>query len=128
MNIEFSDIELRVLVRVLTFVRYESEDSESDELANSPHVAELYKRITDATAAGYRAAGVPFPEGWPPIETSKGFMDSIKRRINNVVNWNKFPPEQRVLIIRTLVYPYGLSDGILNELLRFGSETHSTKT
>jgi len=125
MKIEFSDIELRALVRALTFVRFECKENEARFLAGSPHVAEIYKRVTEATGEYYRSKNIPFPDEWQSIESINGYLDIIKIRIKDTDNWKDLEPSQRYSFLNTLVYPYKISENTLIELIRYGDEIHS---
>jgi hypothetical protein len=124
-NIEFSNTELIALSKALQFVRFQSKDYEARHLAGSPHIAEVYKRISEATGEYYRSLNVPFPNEWPSIESINGYLDVIKIRIKDTDNWNDMQSDQRDSFLKTLVYPYKISDGTLIDLVRFGNEVHS---
>jgi hypothetical protein len=128
MNIEFSDIELRALVRALAYIRFESKEYEARYLAGSPFIGEIHKRVSDATAEYYKSKNMPFPDEWPAIESINGYLDVIKIRIKDTDNWKELEPEHRDSFLKTLVYPYKISGDTFAELIRFGDETHSVKS
>jgi hypothetical protein len=122
---EFSEIELIVLAKALQFVRFKSMEYDARYLAGSPHIAELHKRITEATHEFYKSRNIPLSEEWPYIEDAKGYLDVIKVRIKDTDNWKDLIPEQRNAFLQTLIYPYKVSDEIISELIRFGDRSHS---
>lgn len=124
MKIEFTDIELRALVRVLTFVRFECTDYDAGFLAGSPHIAEIYKRVTEATKEYYNSKNIPFSDEWQSIESIKGYLDVIKVRIKDATSWKDLESDQRDLFLKTLVYPYKISEETFIELIRYGNEIH----
>lgn len=128
MKIEFSDIELRALARVLTFVRFECKEYEARYLAGSPHIAEIYKRLSEAAGEYYKSKNIPFPNEWPPIESINGYLDVVKIRIKDTDNWKELRSDQRDDYLKTLIYPYKISDQSLIDLIRFGDETHTVKS
>ncbi|MEQ8362971.1 MAG: hypothetical protein RH948_08890 [Cyclobacteriaceae bacterium] len=127
MKIEFSDNELRALVRVLTFVRFECKDYDAGFLAGSPHVADIFKRITEATSEYYKSNNIPFPNEWPAIESMDNYLDVIRIRIKDANNWIQLNPNQRDSFLKILLYPYKYSEKTFNELIQFGDEFHSPK-
>jgi hypothetical protein len=128
MNIEFSDTELRALVRALAYIRFESKEYEARYLAGSPFIAEIYKRVVEATAEYYKSKNIPFIDinNWPMIDNAS--LNVIKIRIKDTYNWKALEPEQRDSFLKTLVYPYKISGDTFAELIRFGDETHSVKS
>ena len=128
MKIEVSDVELVALARVLTYVRFECKEYESRYLAGSPHVAELFKRVSEATFEYYKSQEISVPDEWPSIETIQGYLDIIRTRIVDTDNWNDLNQDRRIAFLNTLTYPYKVSSQTIADLIQFGDEKHSVES
>ena len=126
MKIEFSDAEIIALSKALRFVRFQSEDYDAREFAGSPLIAEVHKRVSEAAGEYYKSKNIPFQDEWPSIESIKSYLKVIKIHIKNVNNWRELKPEHRDSFLKTLVYPYKISDETFAGWIQFGDEFHSS--
>jgi hypothetical protein len=123
-KIEFSNAELVALSKALQFVRFSSEDYDAKEFAGSPHIAEVYKRVCEATNEYYKSLNIRVSEEWPFIETVKGYLNVVKVHIKHTNNWPDLQPSQKDLYVKTLIFPYKVSDKTISELIQYGDEIH----
>jgi hypothetical protein len=129
MKIEFSNGELVALSKALTFVKFHCRDYDARQFAGSPLIGEAYRRIAEAAGEYYKSINISFFDEWPFIESVRDeHLEVIKVHIGHVDNWKDLPPDRCAEFIKTLVYPYRVTDETIDELKAYGDRIHALKT
>jgi hypothetical protein len=116
MNIDLSTSELLALVKVLSFIRFKSNDYEASYLAASPIVAGLHQKFYRANHDYFVSKGLKGIGEFGTIESFPEVIETIRGHILNFENWQDLTPEQQREIVHIFISPYSASEETISML------------
>lgn len=120
---------LMALQRALYASKFDRSPEESAELAQSPYVAEVYRRVMDACIEAARASKkmneVVGWESWLVAEKNAPVMNAVRGQIRIMSDWPKLTPQTKRDYINTLLSPFVASEETIRALIREGDALHS---
>jgi len=118
--------ELLALSKALSIIKFNFNDQDhAIELATSPFIIEVYKRINDAKAEFYKKQNFPYPTEWGEIEAIPNYLNTIFSHILNHYRWNTYSDEEKTVTIEALVSPYLIKEETIKDLINEADKAHS---
>jgi hypothetical protein len=119
---------LAALQRVLYASKFDRSPEEAAEFAQSPYVAEVYRRVVDACMEAARASKkmneVTGWQSWLVAEKNAPALNAVRCQIRITSNWNALGPQKKRDHIAVLMSPFVASEETVDALIQEGDAMH----
>ena len=108
--------ELVVLNKALLYVKFKASDDDSTYLSNSPILNSLLDKVQEALAEKH---AVEFDISKSLfLKNHKAIKELVLTKTKNLTGWDEFDLRIKKESLRTIAYPYKISDEEIEELLK----------